>query len=193
MKSELTLPHYTTWTLIKSYWQTSNKLPAYLYVISILIFTVSLVGLDVVFNKWYDLFYNSLQEYDKDGAIDLLIVFFAIAGIYIVLAVYRYYISSYFGLRWRQWLTDQLITRWLQNKSYYLLENFDAKTDNPDQRIQEDAGALVNYTIELVMGFVSAITTFVAFIYILWMLSGVLVLPLGPLGTYKIHGYLVNG
>lgn len=189
--SALTARHYTAWTLTKTYWQSSHKFTAYLFIFGILLMTVALVGLDLVFNQWYKFFYNALQDYDKDGAIELLIVFFAIAAVYIVLAVYRYYISSYFGLRWRRWLTDEYIARWLEHRSYYLLENFDSKTDNPDQRIQEDAGAIVNYTIDLAMGFVSAITTFVAFIYVLWKLSGILILPLGPLGTYHVPGYLV--
>jgi putative ATP-binding cassette transporter len=189
--SAFTSKNYTAWALIKAYWQSNYKLSAYLFTFTILLFTVSLVVLDVVFNHWYNHFYNALQDYDKHSAIDLLVIFFAIAGIYIVVAVYRYYIYSYFGLRWRRWLTDQLIARWLQNKSYYLLENFDESTDNPDQRIQEDAGAIVAHTIELTIGFVTATTTLFAFVFILWKLSGVLTLPLGPLGTYHIPGYLV--
>lgn len=191
INSALTARHYTAWTLTKTYWQSSQRLSAYLYIIAIFIMTISLVGLDVVFNHWYNFFYNALQEYDKQGAIELLTVFFAIAGVYIVLAVYRYYISSYFGLRWRRWLTDQFVARWLQNRGYYLLENFNESTDNPDQRIQEDAGAIVNYTVDLAMGFVVAVTTFVGFIYILWKLSGDLVVPMGSLGTLRLPGYLV--
>jgi putative ATP-binding cassette transporter len=189
--SALTKKHYTAWALVKAYWQSEYKLSAYFFTFSILAFTIGLVGLDVVFNHWYNHFYNALQNYDKDSAIDLVMVFFAIAGVYIVVAVYRYYIYYYFGLRWRRWLTDQLIARWLQNRNYYLLENFDKGTDNPDQRIQEDAAAIVTFTIDLALGLVGSVTTFIAFILVLWKLSGVLVLPLGSLGTYHIPGYLV--
>lgn len=182
---------YTMWQLIRAYWLSNNRIHAYLFFAVVMLMTVTLVGFDVVFSYWYNYFYDALQAYDKSGTIKLLFVFFIIAGIYIIIAVYRYYISQVFGLRWRRWLTDQFIGRWLQKRSYYLLENFDEKTDNPDQRIQEDIAALVSFTIDLSIGLVSAVTTFFAFIYILWSLSGVFTLSLGSLGTYKIPGYLV--
>jgi putative ATP-binding cassette transporter len=183
--------HYSAWALIKTYWQSSERTSAYLFTISILALTVLLVGFDVVFTYWYNYFYNALQEYNVHDCVRLLILFFILAAFYIVLQVYRYYIAQLFGLRWRRWLTDQLIGRWLHKRGYYYLENFDEKTDNPDQRIQEDAGALVTSSIDLTVGLVSAITTFPAFVYILWTLSGVMTFSLGPLGTFKIYGYLV--
>lgn len=244
--------HYTTWRVVKAYWQSNKRFPVvayasimtllavmiigflytyfhyrsyfftlppiearihvsqtiaaiaiglgivyalltiyqFLFTIAIMM-TITLVGLDVVFNYWYNNFYNALQAYDEAGVVHLLVLFFAIAAVYIILAVYRYYVSSVFCLRWRRWLTEQFIGRWLQKRTYYLVENFDVKTDNPDQRIQEDVGELVNNTMSLTMGLMSSVATFIAFIYILWTLSGVITLPLGPLGTYQVPGYLV--
>lgn len=162
----------------------------FLFTMAILM-TVSLVGLDVVFNYWYNYFYDSLQAYNKDMTVYLLFIFITIAFTYIVIAVNRYYIAQLFGLRWRRWLTEQFISRWLQHRTYYLLENFDEHTDNPDQRIQEDVGALVSSTMDLTMGVMSASATFVAFIYILWSLSGIFTVSLGRFGTYHVPGYLV--
>lgn len=183
--------HYTAWQLIKLYWQSNQRLPAYLFFSIVMIMTVTLVGLDVVFNYWYNYFYNALQAYDKPAAVRLLVIFFVLAAFYIVLAVYRYYASQLFGLRWRRWLTEQFIGRWLRKRSYYYLETFDERTDNPDQRIQEDAGSLVNYSIELSMGLISAITTFLAFVYVLWQLSGEVTLSFGRFGSIQVPGYLV--
>lgn len=183
--------HYTAWLLIKTYWQSDQRAFAYLFFSIVMVMTIALVGLDVVFNYWYNYFYNALQAYDKHGVIRLLVVFFIIAGVYIVLAVYRYYVSQLFGLRWRRWLTERFVARWLERRSYYLLETFDEKTDNPDQRIQEDVGSLVSFSIDLSMGLIGAITTFIAFIYVLWQLSGTLTVPLGSLGTLHVPGYLV--
>lgn len=188
---ELGSRHYTAWQLIKSYWQSRFRLPAYLFFGIIVVMTVSLVGLEVAFNYWYNYFYNALQEYDKHGVIRLLVIFFGIAIIYIIVAVYRFYISQLFSLKWRKWLTERFISRWMRNHSYYLLEQFDQHTDNPDQRLQEDVGALVNSSLDLSLGLITAITTFLAFIYILWQLSGEITLSLGMLGTWHIYGYLV--
>ncbi|VVC74891.1 Vitamin B12 transport ATP-binding protein BacA [Aquicella siphonis] len=183
--------HYTTWELIKAYWHSQYKLSAYLFFTIIIFLTIVLVGFDVVFNYWYNYFYDALQAYNMHAAVRLLVFFFILAAFNIVVAVYRYYLSQIFALRWRRWLTEQMIGRWLEKRGYYYLETFDVKTDNPDQRIQDDVNGLISNSISLTVGLVGAVTTFPAFIYILWTLSGVLSIPLGSLGTIHIHGYLV--
>jgi putative ATP-binding cassette transporter len=190
MKQQSLSGYYSPWRLIKSYWQSEQRFFAYSMLFAVLLLTISMVALDVLLNYWYNYFYDALQDYNKRDAIDLLSVFLFLAAMLIVIAVYRYYLQAYLGLRWRKWLTSQFVNRWLENRSYYYLESFEGETDNPDQRIQEDIGALVTNTLSLLIGFIGAITTFVAFIYILWKLSGIIHIPLGPLGVLSVPGYL---
>lgn len=182
--------HYTVWHLLKLFWQSDQRLRAYFIFVVITIMTMGLVAFDVAFSYWSNYFYDALQKYDKNAAVYLLGVFFVMAFAYIILAVYRYYISQLFGLRWRRWLTDQFIGRWLQKRDYYYMETFEGQTDNPDQRIQEDIGALVANSISLFIGLIGSVTSFLAFIYVLWSLSGHIHLDLGG---YELHipGYLV--
>ncbi len=183
--------YYTIWQLLKLYWQSEHKFRAYLIVLVTTLMTMALVGFDVAFSYWSNYFYDALQAYNKSTAIILLFAFFGMAAVFIVLAVYRYYVSQLFGLHWRAWLTDQFIGRWLEKRDYYYMETFDQQTDNPDQRIQEDVGSLVSNSISLFIGLISAVTTFIAFIYVLWQLSGTIRFSLGHFGTFHIHGYLV--
>lgn len=189
--NQLTLRHYNGWQLIKAYWQSSDKLKAYFFLFFILLMTITIVGVDVIFNYWYNQFYNALQAYNARQTLRLIGVFCIIAFVFILLSVYRYYLSQLFALRWRKWLTQQFLSRWLAKRGYYYLESFDEKTDNPDQRIQEDIGALITNTIDLFIGIVSSIATIFAFVYILWQLSGVMHFHLGALGEWKVPGYLV--
>jgi putative ATP-binding cassette transporter len=190
MSVNLQSRRYTSWQLIRAYWQSDQRAFAYFFLASVILLSVSLVGMEVVLNFWYNWFYDALQDYDKRGTIDLIAVFMFLAGVFIILAVYRYYMQQYLALRWRRWLTDQFLSRWLAHKSYYYLENFDEKTDNPDQRIQEDIAALVSSSLDLTLGLIASVTTFVAFIYILWKLSGPLRLHLGHF-VLVVPGYLV--
>jgi putative ATP-binding cassette transporter len=183
--------YYTIWPLLKLYWQSEHKTRAYMAVIITTLMSMGLVAFDVAFSYWSNYFYDALQAYNKTAAIYLLFLFFAMAAVFIVLAVYRYYISQLFGLRWRAWLTQQFIGRWLQNRDYYYMETFDPQTDNPDQRLQEDVGALVTNSIALFIGIITSVTTFFAFIYVLWELSGTIHLSLGRFGMLNIPGYLV--
>ncbi len=182
---------YTAWQLLKAYWRSDYKNSAYAFLSAVLVMSITLVGMDVLFTTWYNYFYNALQDYDWHGAFDLLVIFIFMASINIVLAVYRYYLQSYLALRWRRWLTQQFLNRWLDWRGYYYLEDFNDTTDNPDQRIQEDINSLVNISLALLLGMLSAVVTIFAFIYILWELSGILTIPLGSLGTWHVPGYLV--
>lgn len=190
MSKNLESRPYTSWQLLKTYWQSKEKFFAYSVLFFVLLMTMTIVGFSVLLNYWYNYFYNALQAYDKQSVLDLIVIFMFIVAVLIVIQVYRYYLQAYLGLRWRRWLTNQFLDRWLQNKSYFYLENFDQATDNPDQRIQEDIGSLVTYSLSLLVGAVSSIATFFAFIYVLWSLSGVITIPLGSLGSIQIPGYL---
>src|SRR5579872_2120030 len=191
MSRQLEPQFYTAWQLLKAYWQSDYRNSAYAFLGAVLVMLMILVGMDVIFTDWYNYFYNALQDYDWRGAFDLILIFIFIAGVNIILAVYRYYLQSFLGLRWRRWLTQQFLNRWLQKRSYYYLEDFNDSTDNPDQRIQEDINSLVNLSLALLVGILSAIVTIFAFIFVLWSLSGQLTIPLGALGTLHIPGYLV--
>ena len=125
MDQKLEPRRYTAWQLIRVYWQSEQRLSAYVLLISVLVMSVMLVGLDVALTDWYNYFYTSLQEYNKRAVLDLLWIFVLIATVSIVISVYRFYIQQYLGLRWRRWLTEQFVTRWLQKRGYYYLENFD--------------------------------------------------------------------
>lgn len=182
---------YNVWQLIKLFWKSQHKWFAYLFFSIIIFLTITIVGLELALSYWINYFYNALQAYDMKSVIKLLFIFCGLAAIFTVVQVYRYYLSQLFALRWRNWLTSQFISRWLEKRGYYYLEMFDNQTDNPDQRIQEDVNGLISLFISLTVGFVGAITTFIAFIYVLWSLSGSFTLHLGALGTYTIHGDMV--
>ncbi len=195
MKQLITPRHYTAWQLIKLYWQSEERFYAYLLFGIVVVMTMCLVGFDVLFSFWSNYFYTALQEYDKRGTIRLFLVFCVLAAFFIAFSVYRYYLSQLFGLRWRRWLTKQFINRWLMRRDFYYLENFverfDERTDNPDQRLQEDVGALVTGSISLSLGFIASVTTVIGFVIVLWNLSGVIHLSLGRFGEWTIPGYLV--
>lgn len=181
----------SAWQLIKSYWRSNQRFPAYLFFSIVMFLTIPFVGLDVVFNYWYYYFYDVLQGYDESMTMRLFLVFFMVAAFYLLFEGYRYLISQIFGSRWRHWLTEQFIGRWLQRRGIWVVDNTSQQIDSSTQRIKNDVGTLINYSLDLSMGLIGVLTTFLAFIYVLWQLSGELTISLGPLGKYDIPGYLV--
>ena len=79
--------YYTPWQLLTAYWRSDQRIFAYLMFGVVIAMTITLVGMDVVFNYWYNYFYNSLQEYDKRAAISLLLMFMFLAAVFIVISV----------------------------------------------------------------------------------------------------------
>ena len=178
------------WYLTKSYWQSEEKKKAFWLLTCIIALTFGVVFMLVQLNTWNNSFYSALQNYDAEKISSELIHFSWLAAIYIILAVYSYYLQQTLILHWRRWLTTRFIDIWLQNKTYYNLQMFGKDTDNPDQRISEDVRQFVEMTLGFVIGILKSLCTFISFVFILYQLSGPLSFSfMGK--TWTIHGYML--
>lgn len=178
------------WYLTKSYWQSEEKKKAFFLLACIIALTLGVVYMLVLLNQWNNSFYSALQNYDAKKIFDELIHFSWLAAIYILLAVYSYYLQQTLILNWRRWLTTRFIDIWLQNKNYYNLQMFGKDTDNPDQRISEDVRQFVEMTLSFGIGILKAFCTFASFVVILYNLSGSLSFTfMGK--TWTINGYML--
>ncbi len=186
------------WALSAPYFRSDEKWKARALLASIVALNLALVYMAVLFNQWNQVFYDALQ--DKNSAVfwEQLGRFSYLAGIYIVIAVYKFYLTQLLELRWRAWMTAHYLQRWLQGHAFYHLElqrfahdpNSATNPDNPDQRISEDINQFTGLTIGLSMGLLNAVVTLVSFVGILWGLSGAFGFSLG--GTdFSIPGFMV--
>jgi len=177
------------WYLTKSYWQSEEKKKAFFLLTCIVGLTLAIVYMLVLLNRWNNSFYSALQNYQTDLIFDELIHFTYLAFIYIILAVYSYYLQQVLILNWRRWLTERFIEIWLKNKTYYNLQMFGKDTDNPDQRISEDVRLFVEMTLSFAIGLLKSVTTLASFVVILYELSGSLKFTLFG-QQWEISGYL---
>ena len=178
------------WYLTKSYWQSEEKKKAFFLLACIIALTLGIVFMLVQLNTWNNSFYSALQNYDAEKIFSELIHFSWLAAIYIILAVYSYYLQQTLILNWRRWLTTRFIDIWLKNKTYYNLQMFGKDTDNPDQRISEDVRQFVEMTLGFAIGILKAACTFISFVFILYQLSGPLTFEfMGR--TWTINGYML--
>ena len=193
------------WALLKPYWfaedrdtlrifgfsfSASEKLIGRTLLFTIIAMTLGLVYINVLFNSWYNDFYNALQEKKQAEFFWQLAVFGMLATVYIVVAVYAFYLNQMLQIRWRRWLTDRYLQEWLSQRTYYRMQLTGKQTDNPDQRIAEDMKLFVDSSLDLSLGLLNAIVTLAAFVVILWRLSGPLSIPLGAT-SIEIPAYMV--
>ncbi len=172
------------------YWRSEERWRARILLAVIVGLTLGGVFLLVLLNEWNRQFFNAIQDKDFGSFGTLLIQFCVLAAIYIVGAVYKLYFTQMLQMRWRIWLTNRFVGRWLQHQLYYRLELADSRTDNPDQRISEDLNSFTSDTLSLGLGLLSSVVTLVSFISILWVISGPLNFVVGGVPV-EIPGYMV--
>jgi putative ATP-binding cassette transporter len=177
------------WTLIRPYWFSEDRWAGRGLLLLVIGLTLGLVYLNVLFNRWNNTFYNALQDKDYAAFWSQLIRFTWLAALFIVVAVYQLYLNQMLQIRWRRWLTERYLGAWLADGAYYRMQLTASETDNPDQRIAEDLRLFVSATLTLGIGGMRAVVTLVAFIGILWGLSGSLTIPIGA--GWTIPGYMV--
>ncbi|KVP33197.1 ABC transporter ATP-binding protein/permease [Burkholderia ubonensis] len=179
----------SAWSLIKPYWVSSEWKVAWGMLVAIIVMNLTSVWLSVRFNTWYGQFTNALQAKDARHFPHLMLVFCAIAFGAIILFVFSRYLRQMLGFRWRQWLTNQFLDEWLNDRAFYRIER-DRLTDNPDQRITDDLQAFATTTLVLSLELLSTAVSLVSFIVILWTLAGPLTIPIGGTSVV-IPGYMV--
>jgi vitamin B12/bleomycin/antimicrobial peptide transport system ATP-binding/permease protein len=184
------------WALSLPYFQSNEKWQARGLLLAIVLLNLGTVYMLVQINDWNRLFYDALQEKNQPVFWQQLGRFTYLAFAYIIIAVYKFYLTQLLELRWRAWMTEHYVQRWLAHKAFYTLElmRFSHSTnlspDNPDQRIQEDAQQFTAYTVSLSMGLLNAVVTLLSFVGILWGLSGGFSFTVGG-STYEIAGFMV--
>ncbi|GAA4329596.1 ABC transporter ATP-binding protein/permease [Variovorax defluvii] len=183
--------------LTAPYFRSDQKWRARGLLVAIVLLNLGAVYMLVQINEWYRVFYDALQNKDQAVFWQQIVRFCWLALIFIVIAVYKFYLTQILQLRWRVWMTDHYLQRWLENKAFYRLElarytpGSERLPDNPDQRIQEDLNLFTTYTVTLSMGILNALVTLGSFVGILWTLSGSLSVPLPGGGSLEIAGYMV--
>ena len=148
------------------------------------------VWLNVRFNAWYNTFYTALQNKDWDTFIFQIGVFSLLAAFFIVSAVYQLYLQQWLQIRWRNWLTQRYLGRWLGQGTHYRMRLKGDQADNPDQRIADDIREFVDGTLNIGIALLGSIVTLVSFVVILWTLSSATPLMIGS-QSFEIPGYLV--
>ncbi len=82
------------WSLTKSYWQSDEKRKAFYLLGTILTLTFAHVYVLVLLNRWNNAFYTALQNYETDRIFSELLNFSWLAAIYIIVAVYAFYLQQ---------------------------------------------------------------------------------------------------
>jgi putative ATP-binding cassette transporter len=155
----------------------------------VLVICANSVG-QIRLNAWQGAFFDAIEQRDLATFGGQLLVFCLIVGALVVLVVAQTWLKEMLQVRLREWLTHDLLDRWLAPKRAYLLAQAGEIGANPDQRVQEDTRHLIDLSTNLAVGLLQATLLLLSFVGVLWVLSAEVVFAIGD-RSFGIPGYMV--
>jgi vitamin B12/bleomycin/antimicrobial peptide transport system ATP-binding/permease protein len=141
-------------------------------------------------NAWQGDFFDAIEQRDCATFGAELLVFGLIVGALLVLVVAQTWLKEMLQVGLREWLTHDLLDRWLTSKRAYLLAHAGEIGANPDQRVQEDTRHLIDLSTDLAVGLLQSSLLLISFVSVLWLLSARVIFMVGE-RSFMIPGYMV--
>src|SRR3954449_6618244 len=178
------------WISARGYWGKTGDRLAWVFTIGLLLLIVANVGFQYGINVWNRAIFDAIEKRDSATVYHLAAVFFTLDIGSVLLGVAQVFTRMGIQRRWRAWLTNAVISRWLANGRYYQLNLVGGDHQNPEYRIAEDLRIATDSPVDFVAGVTSAFLSAATFIVVLWTIGGALTVTLGG-STFTIPGFLV--
>lgn len=171
------------------FWKSEQKSAAWLLTAGALALVLANLAVNIGINAWNRWFFDALERKDASTLLlaVVLIVGLIAAGAAFAVAMVRCRMTL--QVRWRQWLTGDLLARWLSDQRYYRLAVSDEEQMNPEYRIAEDMRLASEPVVEFAIGFLNATLAAIAFVGILFWVGGSISISLGG-ATVWVPGYI---
>ena len=178
------------WISAKGFWGKGGDRLAWIFSIGLVILIVTNVGFQYGINVWNRAIFDAIEKRDSATVFHLTAVFFPLAIGSVALGVAQVFTRMGIQRRWRAWLTNSVVSRWLTNGRYYQLNLVSGDHQNPEYRIAEDLRVATDSPVDFTAGVTSALLSATTFIAVLWTIGGALTVTVAG-STISIPGFLV--
>jgi putative ATP-binding cassette transporter len=178
------------WISARGFWGTGGDRLAWIMSVALVILIVTNVGFQYGINVWNRAIFDAIEKRDSATVYYLTAVFFPLAIGSVVLGVAQVFVRMAIQRRWRAWLTNSVVSRWLTNGRYYQLNLVSGDHQNPEYRIAEDLRIATDSPVDFAAGVTSAFLSATTFIAVLWTIGGALTVTVAG-STITIPGFLV--
>lgn len=175
--------------LASGFWRGSTAFRAIFLTAALFACLAGQVGLNVAMNAWQRFFFDGLEARDTHTLVlgALVLPALVLAPTLVVTALF--FTRMTLQARWREWITDRLMSRWLSGQRYYRLRFMAPECGAPEFRIADDVRLSVDPLVDFAMGLTTATLTAVSFAAILWSVAGDLNVSIGG-ASIHIPGYM---
>ena len=171
--------------LASGFWSGATRRSATLLSVAFLACLLANTGIAVAVNRWNKYFFDALQNRDMDALMGSVWLVIGLAAATALIAALLVQARLRLGLRWRKWLSQNLVGRWLENRRFYQLSVL-RSLDNPEARIAEDGRLSIELLVDIAGGVINTFLLSASFVVVLWQVGGSL-----TIGGFTIPGYLV--
>ena len=178
------------WISARGFWGKSGDRLAWVFSVGLLLLIVANVAFQYGINVWNRAIFDAIEKRDAASVFHLTGVFFPLAIGSVLLGVAQVYGRMGIQRRWRAWLTNSVVSRWLTSGRYYQLNLVGGDHQNPEYRIAEDLRIATDSPVDFVSGVIAAFLSATTFIVVLWTIGGALTLTVGG-SLITIPGFLV--
>ncbi|ABE64663.1 ABC transporter related protein [Nitrobacter hamburgensis X14] len=178
------------WISAKGFWGANGGKLAWVFSLGLIALIITNVAFQYAINVWNRAIFDAIEKRDAATVFYLTGVFFPLASGSVALGVFQVFARMGIQRRWRAWLTDSVVSRWLTNGRYYQLNLVSGDHENPEYRIAEDLRVATDAPVDFASGVISAFLSAATFIVVLWTIGGALTLTVGG-STFTVPGFLV--
>jgi vitamin B12/bleomycin/antimicrobial peptide transport system ATP-binding/permease protein len=180
------------WRSARGFWGSGGDRLAWLLTGTILLTVLLYLAAAYGMNVWNRAIFDALERRDGGTVLYLSLIYVPLLAASVVVMLLQVYARMTTQRRWRAWLNDHLLDRWLKNGRYYQLNLVGGDHQNPEYRIADDVRVATESPVEFATGLLTAILSAATFIVVLWTIGGALTFDLAGV-TITIPGFLVVG
>ena len=139
---------------------------------------------------------NALVEKQQDGFYRILGIYACCFVVALPIRLSQIFFTFKLGIIWREWLSKNLISDYMKNQAYYVLNPNDEQVtdiDNPDQRITDDTKSFTEQSLNFTLGVFDAFLTFSLNIIILYSISKTLTFSLFAYAAFATGILVIAG
>jgi putative ATP-binding cassette transporter len=174
----------------RRFWTSQGSFTAWLLTGGLFTVIVLNIAAAYAMNVWHRNIFDALEKKDAGVVVHLAMLYVVILAVSVLFWVAQVYVRMTLQRRWRKWLTDNLIDRWLKSGRYYQLNLISGDHKNPEYRIADDVRIATEAPVDFVSGVTHAFLSAATFVVVLWTIGGSL--NLGIIGLdVTIPGFLV--
>ena len=160
------------WRLAGGYWKGPTARIAWTLTIVTIVLVIANISVQYGVNAWNKFFFNAMEQKQQNVVLSAIGLFAALAVASSAVSVFQLISRMRLQVLWRQWLTQRLAARWLEDQRFYRLSIAAPDLDAPEFRIADDARIATEPVVDFGTGILTAVLTAVVFFSVLWTVGG---------------------